>query len=168
MKKIMIIGISGTGKSMLARKLADKMGLPLYHMDAIIWQEHWVETATADITRALDEIAAKDTWMIEGWADHYSKKLLAAADMILYLDYKGWRAAYAVLKRWWRYRGEKRPELPEGCVEVFSVRFLYNVFMRKERAQIERILAENPKFKVRRILSRRELALVINQEMKQA
>src|SRR5690348_9237684 len=92
-KKILIIGISGTGKSAMGRKLAEKTGLPLHHMDAIIWSPDWVETLEAPIRAAIAEIAAVNQWIVEGWIDAYSQPLLEGAEAIIYLDYPGWLAA---------------------------------------------------------------------------
>ena len=46
MKKVLILGCPGAGKSTFARKLRDKTGLPLYYLD-MIW--HKPEEAIAQI-----------------------------------------------------------------------------------------------------------------------
>lgn len=38
MKKIMIVGSGGAGKSTLAKQLGEKLDIPVYHLDAIFWQ----------------------------------------------------------------------------------------------------------------------------------
>lgn len=38
MKKVLILGCPGAGKSTFARKLRDKTGLPLYYLD-MIWHK---------------------------------------------------------------------------------------------------------------------------------
>jgi adenylate kinase family enzyme len=35
MRKVLVIGSSGAGKSVLAARLAERTGLPLVHLDAI-------------------------------------------------------------------------------------------------------------------------------------
>ena len=37
MKKVIVIGCPGSGKSTFSRALAEKMGLPLYHLDMLYW-----------------------------------------------------------------------------------------------------------------------------------
>ena len=37
MERVMIIGCGGAGKSTLARKLGEKTGLPVVHLDQIWW-----------------------------------------------------------------------------------------------------------------------------------
>jgi adenylate kinase family enzyme len=91
--KVMIVGISGTGKSTMGLQLAEATGWPLFHMDSIIWSPHNVETPEDDIRRALAKIAPLDHWIVEGWTDSYSNILLQKADIILDLDYPGYLAA---------------------------------------------------------------------------
>ncbi|MCH5316325.1 MAG: AAA family ATPase [Eubacterium sp.] len=39
--KIIVVGCPGAGKSTFSRKLAEKTGIPLYHLDALYWKEDW-------------------------------------------------------------------------------------------------------------------------------
>ena len=45
MERVLIIGCSGAGKSTLARKLGEKTGLPVVHLDALFWEPGWVESS---------------------------------------------------------------------------------------------------------------------------
>lgn len=38
MKKIIIIGSGGAGKSTLAKQLGEKLELPVIHLDALFWR----------------------------------------------------------------------------------------------------------------------------------
>lgn len=40
--KIAVIGYSGSGKSTLSRKLGEKYGLPVLHIDAVEFKPNWV------------------------------------------------------------------------------------------------------------------------------
>lgn len=44
MKKVMLIGPGGSGKSTLSRKLGLLLKLPVYHLDALHWKQGWVPT----------------------------------------------------------------------------------------------------------------------------
>jgi adenylate kinase family enzyme len=154
--KIAVIGISGTGKSTISRKIADSTKLPLYHMDTIIWKENWVEADSSSIEKSLETISKTNAWVIEGWIDHYSKGFLESADTIIYLDYPGWLAMWGGLMRWWRYRGKIRPELPRGCHDSLNFKYLKVMFQRKERPHIEILLADWKLVNVVRCRSRQE------------
>ncbi len=86
MKKIMIIGCPGAGKSSLARELHARTGLPLYHLD-MIWHKPDRTTVTREEFDArLAEILARDAWIIDG---NYSRTIdvrLAACDTVFLLD----------------------------------------------------------------------------------
>jgi adenylate kinase family enzyme len=155
-KKILVIGISGTGKSTLSRELAAATGLPLTHMDSLIWRESWQEAPEQDVQQALERVALTESWVVEGWIDYYSHALLAQADLVVYLDFPGWRAAWGGVQRWWRYRGKRRPELPEGCVESLELRYLKTMLLRHERPHIEAVLAQVRPKNLVRVRSRQE------------
>jgi adenylate kinase family enzyme len=40
-KRIAVIGSPGAGKSTLARELGAALGLPVYHLDRLLWRPHW-------------------------------------------------------------------------------------------------------------------------------
>ena len=86
-KKIMIIGCSGAGKSVFARKLRDKTGLPLYYLDQI-----WHKPDKTNITRdefdaSLSEIVQKECWIIDGNYHRTMEVRLRACDTVILLDY---------------------------------------------------------------------------------
>jgi adenylate kinase family enzyme len=156
LKKIVVIGISGTGKSTLSRMISEIAKLPLYHMDSFIWGEDWKESGTLEIEQSLTKIVATHSWIVEGWIDNYSKELLTEADLVLYLDFPGWAAALGGVQRWWKFRGKKRPEMPKGCVEGFGLKYIQVMLQRTERPHIEKMLAEFKPRNVIRYGSRRQ------------
>ncbi|WP_206064485.1 hypothetical protein [Neptunomonas sp. XY-337] len=44
MKKVMVVGSGGSGKSTLSVWLADELRLPVYHLDRLYWKPNWVKT----------------------------------------------------------------------------------------------------------------------------
>lgn len=162
-QKIAIVGISGTGKSTTGRKLSQTTGLPLYHIDSLIWKENWKESSADEVEKALTRIAQTDGWIVEGWLDEYSKPVLERADLVIYLDYPGWDAMRGGLQRWWCHRGSKRPELPNGCYESLSLKYLWVMLRRRERPHIERLLAHFNPQKIVRTSSRRQTKVQLSE-----
>ncbi|MFA5962078.1 MAG: hypothetical protein WC848_05330 [Parcubacteria group bacterium] len=140
MDKVLIIGISGTGKTRLARKLSDFSKIPVTHYDEFVWGENWKEIDEKIVEQKLEEIIKKDRWIIEGFIHPAAKSKLKNADTIIYLDYSGWQAFWGGLSRWWRCRGKTRPEMAAGCIEKFDWNYLEVMWKRAERPEIEEAL----------------------------
>ena len=87
MKKVIVIGCPGAGKSTFARRLASASGLPLYYLD-MLWHRPDRTTAGAEeFDAALRDIARGDEWIIDG---NYLRTLdvrLRACDTVFFLDY---------------------------------------------------------------------------------
>ncbi len=56
MQRVMIVGQPGSGKSALARKLGQRTGFPVIHIDTIHWQPGWVERSWDEKTRFCNEV----------------------------------------------------------------------------------------------------------------
>jgi adenylate kinase family enzyme len=139
-KKIVVVGVSASGKSTFARKLSHTTGLPLVHMDTIWWNPGWVEVGEEEAAKQLGEITTQDSWIVEGYVPKLARALVfERADLIIYLDYPRWVAACRYLQRWWRHKNNPRPELP-GSPETFSFLFLKRIWKKQEAISLDRFL----------------------------
>ena len=138
--KIVVLGVSASGKSTFARLLAEKTQLSLVHMDGIMWKPNWQYIGDEETVRLIKEVTEKNSWIIEGFIKKDAQvNLFNKADTLLYLDYPAWLPALRYIKRWWQHRKDPRPELP-GCSEKFSFEFLKRVFLKKEVYRLEQLL----------------------------
>ena len=113
MKRILVIGSSGSGKSTVARELGEILGLPVVHLDLLYWNPGWVETPDGEFDEKVRAACAGDRWIVDG---NYGRTIdirLERADAIVFLDLPRLTCIRRVLSR----RGKPRPDLPEGCVE---------------------------------------------------
>lgn len=86
MKKIMVIGCPGAGKSTFARKLRDRTGLPLYYLDMIWHKPDKTNITRQEFDEKLSEIVKKEKWIIDG---NYGRTLeirLKECDTVFLLD----------------------------------------------------------------------------------
>lgn len=125
MLRVLVIGPCGAGKSTLAFELAQKLGLPLHHMDQLNWRPGWVESSKDEIRQRLADIVATDRWLIDGTYGGTLGERLVRADTVVYLDYPIRLCVARLLRRIWTYRGRSRPDMTDDCPERFDLGFLF-------------------------------------------
>lgn len=136
MQRILVLGPPGSGKSTLARRLGARLALPAFHLDQLYWSPGW-QPAPGDAFRAgVERIAALPAWVIEGNYPATLGQRLARADTLIYLDVAMTVSLWRVFLRAWRWRGQVRPDMPEGCPERFDPAFFWYVanWNRRNRA----------------------------------
>jgi adenylate kinase family enzyme len=162
-KKIVIVGVSASGKSTFARKLSDKMKLPLFLMDSIMWNPGWNYIGDEETVKKLEAISTGDAWIIEGYISKEARTFLFdRADTIIYLDYPPLVATLRYLKRWLKHRKNPRPEL-EGSPEKFDWKFMKLVWTKGEAISLERFLSEVNPEKIIKLTSPRQTRAVLRE-----
>ncbi|MBU6321428.1 MAG: topology modulation protein [Patescibacteria group bacterium] len=153
-KRIVVVGVSASGKSTFARKLAERTNLPLIHMDAIWWKPGWVEVSEEEATRQLEALTQRDEWVIEGYIpDEARPFVFERAESIVYLDYPRMMGAFRYIRRWWKHRKNPRPEL-KGSPEKFSWKFLKLVWSKGEAISLDTSLTEVAEQKKIRVIKK--------------
>nr|MDT0656681.1 topology modulation protein [Micromonospora sp. DSM 115978] len=105
MDRIAVIGCGGSGKSTVAGQLAQILGAPLTHLDAIFYDERWNRLPRQEFAVKQEKLVAGGRWIIEGnYADTLAIRL-AAADTLIFLDLPAVTCLWGLAQRRWRYRG---------------------------------------------------------------
>ena len=108
MKKIIIIGCPGSGKSTFARKLSEITNIPLYHLD-MIWHKPDKTTLTKEeFDERLRELLQKSEWIIDGDYQRTLELRIKECDTIFLLDIPLQTCLEGVRAR----IGKKRSDLP--------------------------------------------------------
>jgi adenylate kinase family enzyme len=141
MQKVIVIGCPGAGKSYFSRRLAEAIGLPLIHLDAIYHQKIWDDNADRkrEQWRAnVLELLAGDAWIIDGNYKSTFDIRMPAADTIIFLDYPRWLTLVRAFRRRWEYRNRRRSDMPEEWTERISWDFLAFIwtYRKKERPRV--------------------------------
>jgi adenylate kinase family enzyme len=124
MRRVLVIGISGAGKSTFSRALAARTGLPLIHLDKEFWRPGWTETPRPEWRARVAELAAGERWVMEGnYAGTFDLRL-PRADAVLWFDYPAPRCLVRVLRRIGASYGQVRADMGAGCPERIDWEFL--------------------------------------------
>ncbi len=87
MKRIMVIGSPGAGKSTFARKLRDKTGLPLYYMDMLFHKPDKTTVTREEFDSELQRIVQTEDWIIDGNYQRTLPMRFEACTDVFVLDY---------------------------------------------------------------------------------
>lgn len=121
MKRVVVLGCGGAGKSTLARSLGAITGLPVIELDKLFWQPGRVPSSPARWAAVQRELVRKPRWIIDGDLGPYDvpSVRLKRADTVIVLDLPLLLCAWRALRRsreslefwlWlWRYRRHSRP-----------------------------------------------------------
>ncbi len=157
MKKIIILGSPGAGKSTFSFALAEKMGFPLYHLDQIFWRPGWVNIEKEEFDAAVAEVLKKDAWIIDGNYNRTIPMRLEACDTVFFLDYPRLVCFFGVIRRVLGSYGKVRPDMADGCPERFNLEFLrYTWNFKKQRSGKLKKLLEGANAEIHVFHSRKE------------
>ena len=145
MKKILVIGPGGAGKTTFANQLGEILGIEVVHLDSLYWKAGWVEPPKLEWAATLAEVLGRSAWIMDG---NYSGSLglrLEASDAVVFLDLPRLIWMWRVLKRAARYRNATRPDMANGCPERLNIEFLVWIwnYRKRTRPKILKLLQEH-------------------------
>lgn len=124
MKRVVVIGSGGSGKSTFSRQLGEVTGLPVVHLDKLYWHAGWVKTPADEWQAIVQRELDKPEWIMDGNFGGTRAMRLAACDTVIFLDLPRWLCMYRIVKRTIKYHKGTRPDMAEGCEERFDPEFL--------------------------------------------
>ncbi len=87
MKKVIVIGCPGSGKSTFARALHEKTGLPLFYLDMMCWNADRTKIERPIFLERLQNTLQQDAWIIDGNYKSTMEMRMQACDTVFFLDY---------------------------------------------------------------------------------
>lgn len=87
MKKVIVIGCPGSGKSTFSRELQRKAKIPLYHLDMMYWNADKTTVEKKTFLERLDAVINTDGWIIDGNYASTMELRMEACDTVFFLDY---------------------------------------------------------------------------------
>lgn len=109
MKRIMVIGSPGAGKSTFTRKLQQKINLPIVYLDRLFWKTDKTTVSPEEFTQKIEKALSKPKWIMDGnYSNYLFDKRLNRCDTVFFLDYDVQTCLDGVRSR----RGTQRPDMP--------------------------------------------------------
>jgi len=119
MRRVVVVGTSGTGKTTVASRIAAAIGAPHVELDSLHWEPGWKE-APVDLFRSrAAEATSGEKWVADGNYRAVRDILWGRADTVVWLDYPLRVAFWRVVRRTVR-RILTREELWNGNREGLS------------------------------------------------
>ena len=155
----MIIGGCGCGKTTLAKKLQDKLKIPLVHLDVLYWRDHWQHVSHDEFDELLLQEVTKPRWIMDGNFSRTIPFRLKYCDTVIYIDYSRLQCVYGVIKRVVSNFGKSRPDMGGYCPERFDFEFIQSVwnFNRRNRKLYYEMLHHASGVKVIILKSRKQV-----------
>jgi len=105
-KRIVVVGVTGCGKSMLAEILADRLGLEFIELDALFWKPGWVESNPDEFREKVKAAISAPAWALAGNYSQVRELVWPHTKAVIWLDYKFqlvfrrlWNRTW---QRWWK------------------------------------------------------------------
>ena len=123
-RRVTVVGSSGSGKTTMATRLAERLGVPLVELDALNWGPNWTPAEPTVLVERVREATAGDAWVCDG---NYSTRaqpiILERADTVVWLDLPLRTCLVQMLRRT-RRRIRSREELWAGNRESWRDAFI--------------------------------------------
>jgi adenylate kinase family enzyme len=85
-RRVSVVGNSGSGKSTIARELACSISVPLVELDSIFHQPGWVPLPAEEFRRRVADAVAGDGWVIDGNYSAVQPLVWERADTVIWID----------------------------------------------------------------------------------
>jgi adenylate kinase family enzyme len=144
MKRVLVIGPGGAGKSTFARQLGKALNIEVNHLDAAYWRSGWTKPSEDEWVQTVNRLVSGDSWILDGNFGGTLELRLKHCDTIVFLDMPRLLCLWRVVKRRLLYRNRSRPDMAEGCHEKLDLEFILWVwnYSRRSRPKVVKLLRE--------------------------
>lgn len=86
MRRVSVVGVPGSGKTTVGRRLAGSMGVPFVELDSIFHQPGWGELPRDEFRRRVREALRAEAWVVDGNYAAVRDLVWERADTVVWLD----------------------------------------------------------------------------------
>lgn len=116
-RRVLVLGSSGSGKTHLAVRLGEALGLDIIHLDAHFWRPDSKPSADEEWRESVSKLSQRESWIMDGTYERSLDLRVPRADAIIMLECPPDRCLDRVKKRQQSSKNQARPDLPDGYVE---------------------------------------------------
>ncbi|GAA0133992.1 DNA topology modulation protein [Paenibacillus sp. YSY-4.3] len=124
MRKVLVLGCAGSGKSTFSTRLGHLTGLSVIHLDSYYWKAGWIAATEEEWDQTIDELLNHDSYIMDGNYSRTLNKRLMDADVVFYFDFPRLLCIYRAIKRRIINHGRTREDMAAGCKEKIDLEFL--------------------------------------------
>ena len=152
--KIALMGYAGSGKTFLAKYLAEKLNMPVMHLDEVKYTKEWKPIPDETVLPIVSEFLQKDDWILDGnYTYLFQKERLDAADKIILLLLP----RIPCLLRCIRRRKDRKAEGYTNDTNLWFIQFVLFEGRNKKRRENYRSIMETYGDKVTVLRSQRDI-----------
>jgi adenylate kinase family enzyme len=118
-RRILVYGVTGSGKSTAAQRIAERTGLPLTLVDELTWAPGWVPVAEDEQRRVFAAVAGQDRWVLDTAYGAWLDVVLPRVELVVGLDYPRWFSLQRLIRRAVTRAIDKKP-ICNGNTESFQ------------------------------------------------
>jgi adenylate kinase family enzyme len=140
MKRVVVIGNGGGGKSTLARSLATRLDCPCVELDALLWQPGWRLTPVEAYNAEHARLIAGERWIIDGLGRQESipQRLARATDIVL-VDMPLWMHFWLAAERQLQWASGNLDKPPAGIARMPRTEALFRTIWEVDRTWMPEI-----------------------------
>jgi len=120
--RVLIYGVTGSGKTTMAGEVAERTGLPWHSVDDLTWEPGWVSVPADEQRRRIAAICAGERWILDTAYSAWSEVVLDRVQLIVALDYPRWLSLGRLVWRTLLRNLDHRP-ICNGNTESFRQTF---------------------------------------------
>lgn len=142
MKRIVVTGPAGAGKSRLAGELGRLLGIRVLHLDTLFWKPGWVPTPREEWAAIQRRELVGDSWIADAQYDDILPEWFEKADTVVFVDASPLRCFWHVSRR--RFDRQANAGTPAGTEPGAAHRALLKFFRNqwRYRTRVRRALLD--------------------------
>ena len=111
--RIVVVGVTGSGKTTFARSLSKLLGVPHVELDSLHWEPNWTQAPLDRFRHRISAATACESWVVDGNYSVSRDITWPRATTLVWLDYP---LSLILWRLWWRVlrRGLRRESLWNG------------------------------------------------------